>query len=245
MTTTLIVQIQLFKTSEALKTIDSLTAEQLNARYSNMRNLQLVTALHLACWTGQFAVVAKLIDKGADTNCLDSMSRSALHFAVLHHKKCTEFNDKLKVIELLLNNNPLLVDRQDQAGNSALHLATSLNAKQVIELLFKYNANPRVTNNDNLCPTALAVNKGNVALGGYLQEKQQNLCYLAAKRLKEDFNQHEIYCLPEQLQRQVLELGLNQGLVQYFKHNPPPTAELKTTTTNNVLDTQPTSPKTF
>lgn len=99
----------------------------------NSRDLKGRYGLHLACLTGNAAIVKQLIIHGAMVNVWDFAKKvTPLHCA------CSASN--VECVEILLNHNANV-----NAGiekRSALHIAVEKNSLACIEVLLKFNANP-------------------------------------------------------------------------------------------------------
>ena len=72
------------------------------------------------------------------------MGRTALHYA------CRSTDLARPVLKLC--SNPRFIDATDKDGNTALHLATMDKFKDVMKLLRKFKANPKIKNYVSINP---------------------------------------------------------------------------------------------
>lgn len=108
------------------------------------------TPLQLAAEAGSYHAVRALVRAGADVNSSDmSYGRTALHIAVESGHK--------DIVEFLLKNTKVDVNKRNFSGNTALHTAVvykGSRAKELCALLIKYGADPRIQNHDRETETA-------------------------------------------------------------------------------------------
>lgn len=128
------------KFPEAKASIDVLLAEE---KINIETNTDLGwTPLQLAAEAGSYYAVCSLIKAGANVNSTDmSYGRTALHIAVEGGHK--------DIVELLLKNTKIDVNKRNFSGNTALHTAVvtpGMKAKEICALLLKYGADPYIRN---------------------------------------------------------------------------------------------------
>ncbi|XP_015176773.1 PREDICTED: nuclear factor NF-kappa-B p100 subunit isoform X2 [Polistes dominula] len=101
------------------------------------------TPLLLAAEAGSYDAVCSLIRAGANVNNTDkSYGRSVLHIAVEGGHK--------EIVEFLLKNTSIDVNKTNFTGNTALHIAVAYagtRAKELCKLLMEYGADPNIQNN--------------------------------------------------------------------------------------------------
>jgi ankyrin repeat protein len=90
------------------------------------------TALILAVAKGNHEMVRFLLNHGADPNIPDVQGWTALMRAIQHHRP--------RVIDLLVNNSKLEVDRINTKGQSALHIAAEEEDCHTLNLLIERGA---------------------------------------------------------------------------------------------------------
>ena len=100
------------------------------------------TPLQLAAEAGSYYAVRSLVEAGANVNNTDmSYGRTALHIAVEGGHK--------DIVEFLLKNTKIDVNKRNFSGNTALHTAVvtpGTKAKEICALLLKYGADPYIRN---------------------------------------------------------------------------------------------------
>lgn len=98
--------------------------------------------LQLAAKAGSYHAVRSLVKAGADVNSTDmTYGRTALHIAVEGGHK--------DILEFLLKNTKIDVNRRNFSGNTALHTAIvipGMKSKEICALLLKYGADPHLRN---------------------------------------------------------------------------------------------------
>ncbi|XP_011689448.1 PREDICTED: nuclear factor NF-kappa-B p100 subunit isoform X2 [Wasmannia auropunctata] len=98
--------------------------------------------LQLAAKAGSHYAVRSLVRAGADVNNTDmTYGRTALHIAVEGSHK--------DIVEFLLKNTNIDVNKRNFSGNTALHIAIvtpGTKAKDICALLLKYGADPHIRN---------------------------------------------------------------------------------------------------
>ncbi|XP_051156892.1 nuclear factor NF-kappa-B p110 subunit isoform X2 [Leptopilina boulardi] len=98
--------------------------------------------LHLASKAGSLCAIKSLIRAGVDVNKTDlSYGRTALHIAVEGGHK--------DIVEFLLNETKIVVNKKNFGGNTALHSAVVMagsRAKEICSLLIQHGADPSVSN---------------------------------------------------------------------------------------------------
>ena len=98
------------------------------------------TALHWAAWTGSYLVSEKLVDKGADLNCVDNeFGASPLHWAINGMLQTSNRNkrEQIKIIELLLSKgaNPLITDNNNK---TIYEIAKTEGLESVLAMLLRF-----------------------------------------------------------------------------------------------------------
>ncbi|XP_070156251.1 nuclear factor NF-kappa-B p110 subunit isoform X2 [Polyergus mexicanus] len=126
--------------SEAKASIDVLLSEE---KINIEANTDLGwTPLQLAAEAGSYYAIHSLVKAGANVNNIDmSYGRTALHIAVEGGHK--------DIVEFLLKNTEIDVNKRNFSGNTALHTAVvtpGMKAKEICVLLLKYGANPYIRN---------------------------------------------------------------------------------------------------
>ncbi|XP_029177130.1 nuclear factor NF-kappa-B p100 subunit isoform X2 [Nylanderia fulva] len=100
------------------------------------------TPLHLAAEAGLYYAVRSLVEAGANVNNTDmSYGRTALHIAVEGSHR--------DIVEFLLKNTNIDVNKKNFSGNTALHTAVvtpGTKAKEICAFLLKYGADPYIRN---------------------------------------------------------------------------------------------------
>lgn len=100
------------------------------------QNLAGQTALHLAVTKGQMEVVELLLTRGADLQDKDFEDNTVLHIAA--------YQGHTPIVKLLLSrilqNNPELVDSENEDGHTALYRAIIKGHHEVVELLIQAGA---------------------------------------------------------------------------------------------------------
>ena len=114
------------------------------------------TALHLACHANQESIVAMLLLAGGDIEAKTHKNRSVLHFAA---------QSKSKILQMVLlgiykSNTPEdVVNQTDEAGDTPLHFAASMNGKGISwDLLVENGADPNIPNSKGLTPLDIVSN---------------------------------------------------------------------------------------
>ncbi|XP_035725078.1 nuclear factor NF-kappa-B p100 subunit-like isoform X2 [Vespa mandarinia] len=101
------------------------------------------TPLQLAAEAGSYDAVCSLVRVGSNVNNTDkSYGRTVLHIAVEGGHK--------KIVEFLLRNSDIDINKRNFSGNTALHTAvayTGTRAKELCKLLMQYGADPHIQNN--------------------------------------------------------------------------------------------------
>lgn len=108
-------------------------------------------------------VAAYLIKAGIDINYPNKKGITPLMMVA-------EYNNIMST-ELLVKNPDLLINQQDNQGNTALHylLNTKMPHMQILQLLLKHGANPHIANKDGITPLDLAKKINNIHLLNIIQ----------------------------------------------------------------------------
>ncbi|XP_072818277.1 ankyrin repeat domain-containing protein 26-like isoform X3 [Vicugna pacos] len=127
------------------------------------RNL---TALHLACASGQSSVVALLVQWKCDLNARDEESKTALIKAVQCRK------EMCVTILLKQGADPNL---EDNCQNTALHYAVLAEETSIAAELLRCNANLEAINKDNFTPFLVAIRENKEEMVKFLIESGANV----------------------------------------------------------------------
>ncbi|CAL4935785.1 unnamed protein product [Urochloa decumbens] len=119
-------------------------------------NERMESPLHMAAREGLVQVVQKIVDNtwvGQEFLPSVSLSGTALHQAVLgtHHK----------IVEILLEKRPELIDLTDSDGNNALHYAAQKDHQRAVELLLRKSTDLAYKrNHQSMSPLHVAAHYG-------------------------------------------------------------------------------------
>ncbi|XP_072809208.1 ankyrin repeat domain-containing protein 26-like isoform X3 [Vicugna pacos] len=127
------------------------------------RNL---TALHLACASGQSSVVALLVQWKCDLNARDEESKTALIKAVQCRK------EMCVTILLKQGADPNL---EDNCQNTALHYAVLAEETSIAAELLRCNANLEAINKDNFTPFLVAIRENKEEMVKFLIDSGANV----------------------------------------------------------------------
>lgn len=100
-------------------------------------------ALHIVSSRGDLGLIKFLIHNGAEVNIQDIFGNSPLHYAADKGKR--------SAIEILIAAGGN-VNLQDFRGNAPIHLACTNNDTDTVKLLLKYNADPEITDLNDMKP---------------------------------------------------------------------------------------------
>lgn len=141
-------------TSHDSKTLLALEQVLVEIDRIDLRNAKGQTPLQIAASIGNHHAVRLLLDHGASIQVVDSHCRSLLHL-------CEESDDSSSVAtaKLLLNNDPDLLNRQDNGGNTTLYLACEHGKKRMVALLMERGAKANIANSEGTTPLLAAVRK--------------------------------------------------------------------------------------
>ncbi|KAL7296064.1 hypothetical protein TKK_0010618 [Trichogramma kaykai] len=116
--------------------------------------------LHLALMQARKGVAKMLLSRGADPNVANAIGWTPLH--VVCHMEPSSVSwfgsDRAKILAKILfdicerNNQPVLVNAQDRAGNTPLHLAVASKNRELMELLLERGASPNLANREGSTP---------------------------------------------------------------------------------------------
>ncbi|WAR27504.1 Y045-like protein, partial [Mya arenaria] len=85
-----------------------------------------------------------LLENGAQVDIQGSWGQSPLMLCIL-----VEYFD---IAELLINNNPSIINQQDSSGNTCLHIAIGNDSVEGVELLLRYHADMNIMNMIGISP---------------------------------------------------------------------------------------------
>lgn len=123
--------------------------------------------LGLASFFGHADCVALLLRRGADVNAI---SRNAMLLRPLHSAVCSDNADKAALIARLLLRAGAQVDAVQERGYTALHRAADRGALELVEMLIRAGADPRLRADNRRTPAQMAAAKAHhevvEALGG-------------------------------------------------------------------------------
>ncbi|XP_052783747.1 ankyrin repeat, PH and SEC7 domain containing protein secG-like isoform X2 [Mya arenaria] len=100
--------------------------------------------LHVCCEKGRIRCVKVLLENGAQVDIQGSWGQSPLMLCIL-----VEYFD---IAELLINNNPSIINQQDSSGNTCLHIAIGNDSVEGVELLLRYHADMNIMNMIGISP---------------------------------------------------------------------------------------------
>lgn len=132
----------------------------------NQRDKNDVTPLHWAAFHNDCVLVKELLKKGADTNAIDDEKRTPLHFAV--------GDGAVDAIEILVEENPNLLEKQAKFGYTAMHHAALFGHSGVLRILKRMGANIDAISNKEKTPLHVVANKGNLEVVNTLIELGAN-----------------------------------------------------------------------
>jgi len=110
--------------------------------------------IHSAAWAGIDDFVQCAIQDSEDLTLSESTGRTALHLAV--------WNGHWKMVKLLLEHAPTLLDEQDVEGYTALHYAASNDHMDVLLLLLESGSSLSISDRRGRTPLHVAANRGTV-----------------------------------------------------------------------------------
>ena len=124
-----------------------------------------------ACRTGRYENVKLLLENGADPMLKPRPGQCmSIHFACM---KDTENN--LKIVELLLNKKPELINMNGSGKKSPLHFAVIYNCPKIVEFLVKRGAKINQTDKYSRTPLLLSCKYGYSKITKYLIECKANI----------------------------------------------------------------------
>ncbi len=153
----------------------------------NMQDCKGNTALFYAIISGQKVIIKQLInDKRTDINIVNNDGYSVLFMSltkelsivknIINHKSIdingnntrtiplikAVTEDRLDIVKLLLSFPNLNINRCDEAGNTALHIAIAMDNERMVDALSSMRLiNMEIVDNDGLTPLELAIKRGN------------------------------------------------------------------------------------
>jgi ankyrin repeat protein len=96
------------------------------------------TPLHLAAWFGHNEIAKLLLSKGASFEQIDNFGRAPLHLAA--------WFGNIMTLKTILEKSKTVINLQNKAGNTPLHLACLNNHKEVVSTLLNAGANSKIKN---------------------------------------------------------------------------------------------------
>ena len=119
------------------------------------------TAVHFACFKGNYDILIYLISMDANLNLKDQMGRTPIQVA------SSEGHKKIIIPLILLGAN---IDEQDDLGNSPLHNAITSGHVEIVQLLISKKAFVNVSNNDGHTPLDVAIFENQCEIADILRE---------------------------------------------------------------------------
>ncbi|CAB4008909.1 transient receptor potential cation channel subfamily A member 1-like, partial [Paramuricea clavata] len=113
------------------------------------------TPVHNAALRGFIESVRILLEYGAELNVFTNTSRSPLH--------CAVSSQSCAVVELVLANEPALINKADATGKTPLHTAASYGSAQVVKCLLN-NGALIVRDGNMFSPLHIAASKGHLSI---------------------------------------------------------------------------------
>lgn len=112
----------------------------------------------VAAERGSLEVFRELINAGADP-CYRDNIRSSIGQTTLHHA-AKSANESVEIVRWIVKSCPTFINLTDRFGNTPLHLAASLNNKEVCQQLLSASANTEEVDFMNRTPLWIATKKG-------------------------------------------------------------------------------------
>ena len=116
----------------------------------NDRDQEGQTPLHIACKHGWLNLIRYFIENNASANIVDDEGQTPLHKAVNN-----SYNPL--AVRALVESRNVQIDRRDQNGHTALHLAIIRGIGIIVEILMKANADPTVADRQDQNALHIAV----------------------------------------------------------------------------------------
>jgi ankyrin repeat protein len=114
----------------------------------NALDSQGQSPLDVALKARDIDIFETLLKNGAAQNKADKNENTILHRAV----KQKDLENKRKFVKLLLDFQTTEINKQNNQGDTPLHIATKNSNREAIALLLKNNADPTIKNNEGLSP---------------------------------------------------------------------------------------------
>jgi hypothetical protein len=149
---------------ECLRDVSAIDSHSIDAR-SDSRSSDGFTALHFACFFGQPEAARLLIESGA---AVDAVSANPMQLMPLHSAASAR---NLEAARLLLEHGPPgMVNARQQGGWVPIHAAAQNGDRPMVELLLKYQADPKLANDEGKTPAMVAREKGHEEIAALLEE---------------------------------------------------------------------------
>jgi ankyrin repeat protein len=116
------------------------------------------TCAHMAAAGGHARVLEHLVTAGVDIYALDRRGRTALHACVIFDAKEEVTLGKLECLNFLCEMVPDILDWTDEAGATALHLASDCGAEKMVLTLLQTACDPNVLDKMGRTPLSVALN---------------------------------------------------------------------------------------
>ena len=129
------------------------------------------TPLLVASRHGYEQVVEQFIISGADLDARNERQQTALHVVSYNSGR----TGNAKIVQLLLERNPKLLEAKDQDGDTPLYPAIEEKHEQVVKQLIASGANLDTRNNSEQTPLHIASQDGSTKIIQLLLERNPNL----------------------------------------------------------------------
>lgn len=121
------------------------------------------TLLNKAIYYGKTAILCLLLQRGANPKILDAYDRTIIHNAAVY--------GRTEILKILFENSiDVDINAQDIRGQTALHIAASLDYSSAIKILFANNARTSILNSVKQSPLDIAKHGGKLSALSLLTE---------------------------------------------------------------------------